>query len=113
MNGQLEMEGYERMTERRWQREQGRRDATEDMSEDLSEGEREKGDILGDLPQSGELGDFTPRKKTFQRNFSDVGQLWSDDDNKSKKLYIVLVRYFFFLYHLVLFYVVSCTHLHC
>lgn len=88
---QLEMEGYERMTERRWQREQGRRDATEDMSEDLSEGEREKGDILGDLPQSGELGDFTPRKKTFQRNFSDVGQLWSDDDNTSKKLYIVLI----------------------
>lgn len=101
---QLEMEGYERMTERRWQREQGRRDATEDMSEDLSEGEREKGDILGDLPQSGEFGDFTPRKKTFQRNFSDVGQLWSDDDNKSKKLYIVLIRYSFFsLYNLVVF----------
>jgi sucrose-phosphate synthase len=85
------MEGYERMTERRWQREQGRQDATKDMSEDLSEGEREKGDVLCDLPRSGDFSDATPRKKTFQRNFSDAGQLWSED-NKSKKLYIVLIR---------------------
>ncbi|KAJ1704093.1 hypothetical protein LUZ63_003872 [Rhynchospora breviuscula] len=87
---QLELEGYERMTERRWQREQGRQDAIEDMSEDLSEGEREKGEILYELPQSGDAGDSTPRRKAFQRNSSDVGHIWNDD-NQSKKLYIVLV----------------------
>lgn len=72
------------MANRRWEREQGRRDATEDMSEDLSEGE--KGDTLGEMVQS-----ETPRRH-FQRNVSDL-QVWSDD-NKGKKLYIVLVRYF-------------------
>ncbi|KAK1305667.1 Sucrose-phosphate synthase [Acorus calamus] len=51
------------------------------MVEDLSEGER--GDILGELTQT-----ETPKKK-FQRNFSDL-QVWSDD-NKGKKLYIVLI----------------------
>nr|XP_029121820.1 sucrose-phosphate synthase isoform X2 [Elaeis guineensis] len=69
------------MANRRWEREQGRRDATEDMSEDLSEGE--KGDTVGELVQS-----ETPKKK-FQRNISDL-QVWSDD-NKGKKLYIVLI----------------------
>ncbi|XP_073003315.1 probable sucrose-phosphate synthase 2 [Typha latifolia] len=78
---QLEWEDFQRITKRRWEREQGRRDATEDMSEDLSEGE--KGDTVGELLQS-----ETPRKK-YQRNFSDL-QVWSDD-NKGKKLYIVLV----------------------
>ncbi|XP_072969841.1 probable sucrose-phosphate synthase 2 [Typha angustifolia] len=78
---QLEWEDFQRITKRRWEREQGRRDATEDMSEDLSEGE--KGDTVGELLQS-----ETPRKK-YQRNLSDL-QVWSDD-NKGKKLYIVLV----------------------
>nr|AJG44459.1 sucrose phosphate synthase [Lilium davidii var. unicolor] len=77
----LEWEDFQRLTHRRWEREQGRRDATEDMSEDLSEGE--KGDAVGEMVQS-----ETPRKK-MQRNFSDV-PLWSDD-NKGKKLYIVLI----------------------
>ncbi|KAG9447916.1 hypothetical protein H6P81_014044 [Aristolochia fimbriata] len=78
---QLEWEDFQRLANRRWEREQGRRDATEDMSEDLSEGER--GDTVGDFVQS-----ETPRKK-FQRNVSDL-QVWSDD-NKGKKLYIVLI----------------------
>ncbi|KAJ3678294.1 hypothetical protein LUZ60_002097 [Juncus effusus] len=85
----LELEGYQRMTERRWEREQGRRDATEDMSEDLSEGEREKPDGLPDT-----LSPLTPRSssKKLQRNFSDVSSMpvWSED-NKGKKLYIVLI----------------------
>lgn len=85
INEQLEWEDFQRLTKRRWEREQGRREATEDMSEDLSEGE--KGDTVGELLQS-----ETPRKK-IQRNISDL-QLWSDD-NKGKKLYIVLIRYFF------------------
>lgn len=72
------------MAVRRWEREQGRRDATEDMSEDLSEGE--KGETVGEL-----LPGETPKKK-FQRNSSNL-EVWSDD-NKEKKLYIVLIRYF-------------------
>lgn len=71
------------MANRRLEREQGRRDATEDMSEDLSEGE--KGDTVGELMQS-----ETPKKR-FQRNISNL-EVWSDD-NKGKRLYIVLMRY--------------------
>nr|ADG01610.1 sucrose phosphate synthase [Xerophyta humilis] len=78
---QLEWEENQRITSRRLEREQGRRDATEDMQEDLSEGE--KGDTVSELSQS-----ETPKKK-LQRNVSDI-QVWSDD-NKSKKLYIVLI----------------------
>ncbi|CAA6668386.1 unnamed protein product [Spirodela intermedia] len=66
---QLEWENYQRAAGRRLEREQGRRDATEDMSEDLSEGE--KGDAAGEL------------------SISDSS--WTDD-NKGKKLYIVLIR---------------------
>ncbi|XP_042485775.1 probable sucrose-phosphate synthase 3 [Macadamia integrifolia] len=78
---QLEWEDFQRVAHRRWEREQGRRDATEDMSEDLSEGE--KGDTVGELMQS-----ETPRK-SFQRSFSNL-EVWSDD-NKGKRLYIVLI----------------------
>nr|QNR00778.1 sucrose phosphate synthase [Canna indica] len=78
---QLEWEDIQRVANRRWEQEQGRRDATDDMSEDLSEGE--KGDIVGEL-----LHIETP-KKMLQRNISDI-QVWSDD-NKEKKLYIVLI----------------------
>lgn len=56
------------------------REATEDLAEDLSEG----GDTLG------ELAPVETAKKKFQRNFSDL-TVWSDD-NKEKKLYIVLIR---------------------
>ncbi|KAF6166354.1 hypothetical protein GIB67_034905 [Kingdonia uniflora] len=77
----LEWEDTQRSVHRRWEREQGRRDATEDMSEDLSEGERI--DSVGEMVQS-----ETPRQK-FQRNFSNL-EVWSDD-NKGKKLYIVLI----------------------
>nr|CAN78805.1 hypothetical protein VITISV_017581 [Vitis vinifera] len=78
---QLEVEDQQRLAVRRWEREQGRRDATEDMSEDLSEGE--KGETVGEL-----LPGETPKKK-FQRNSSNL-EVWSDD-NKEKKLYIVLI----------------------
>lgn len=59
-----------------------RREATEDLAEDLLESE--KGDTLG------ELAPVETAKKKFQRNFSDL-TVWSDD-NKEKKLYIVLIR---------------------
>ncbi|CAA7404720.1 unnamed protein product [Spirodela intermedia] len=78
---QLEAENLQRTACRRLEREQGRKDATEDMSEDMSEGER--GDTVVEIVQA-----ETPRKK-FRRNFSDL-QVWSDD-NKGKKLYIVLI----------------------
>lgn len=79
---QLEIEGIQRMSARQKEQEQVRREATEDLAEDLDEGE--KGDIVGELMPSG-----TPKKK-FQRNFSDLS-VWSDE-NKEKKLYIVLIR---------------------
>lgn len=82
------MEDAQRLANRRWEQELGRREATEDMSEDLSEGE--KGDVVGELTQS-----ETPKKK-LQRNFSDL-PVWSDD-NKEKKIYVVLIRYTFSLY---------------
>lgn len=88
LNEQLELEDAQRLANRRWEQELGRREATEDMSEDLSEGE--KGDVVGELTQS-----ETPKKK-LQRNFSDL-PVWSDD-NKEKKIYIVLIRYTFSLY---------------
>ncbi|XP_058093288.1 probable sucrose-phosphate synthase 3 [Magnolia sinica] len=78
---QLELEYFQRITNRRWEQEQGQRDATEDLSEDLSEGE--KGDTMGEMMQS-----ETPAKK-LQRNVSDL-PVWSDD-NKGKKLYIILI----------------------
>lgn len=52
------------------------------MSEELSEGE--KGDTVGES-----VHNETPRKK-FQSNVPDL-QIWSEE-NKEKKLYIVLIR---------------------
>ncbi|KAM7485846.1 hypothetical protein LguiA_001855 [Lonicera macranthoides] len=78
---QLEWEDFHRLANRKWEREQGRRDVTEDMSEDLSEGE--KGDVLGDTATV-----ESPRTRKFQRNFSNL-EVW--DNNKEKKLYIVLI----------------------
>ncbi|KAG0540737.1 hypothetical protein BDA96_03G434900 [Sorghum bicolor] len=78
---QLELEGMQRISARRKEQEQVRREATEDLAEDLDEGE--KADTLG------ELAPVETAKKKFQRNFSDL-TVWSDD-NKEKKLYIVLI----------------------
>jgi hypothetical protein len=79
---------------RRKEQEQVRREATEDLAEDLSEGE--KGDTIG------ELAPVETTKKKFERNFSDL-TVWSND-NKEKKLYIVLIRSTYL--HIVSFYVV-------
>nr|GMD77788.1 probable sucrose-phosphate synthase 2 [Ipomoea batatas] len=81
----LELEGLQRLANRRWEREQGRKDVTEDMSEDLSEGE--KGDVLGET-----ITLDSPRKK-FQQNSSNSSNLevWSESI-KERKLYIVLIR---------------------
>ncbi|GKG51361.1 hypothetical protein Tco_0541745, partial [Tanacetum coccineum] len=60
---------------RRLEREKGRHDAAEDLSE-LSEGEKEKGESL-------------PVNKISRINSEMV--MWSDE-NKSRQLYIVLIR---------------------
>ncbi|KAK4482582.1 hypothetical protein RD792_009745 [Penstemon davidsonii] len=78
---QLEWDDVQRLAQRKWEREQGRKDVTEDMSEDLSEGE--KGDVLGEA-----ITLDSPRKK-YNRNNSNL-EVWSDN-NKEKKLYIVLI----------------------
>jgi hypothetical protein len=87
------LEGIQRISARRKEQEQVRREATEDLADDLSEGE--KGDTLA------ELVPVEAAKKKFQRNFSDL-TVWSDD-NKEKKLYIVLIRSTHL--HIVSFYV--------
>lgn len=79
---QIEWEDARGLAERRFEREQGRHDAAEDLSE-LSEGEKEK----GDTSQSETPKDKIPRINSEMH-------MWSDED-KSKHLYIVLIRYFF------------------
>ncbi len=81
---QLELEGILRISARRKEQEQVRRETSEDLAEDLFEGE--KADTVGELAQQD-----TPMKKKFQRNFSELTVSWSDE-NKEKKLYIVLIR---------------------
>ncbi|KAF6141492.1 hypothetical protein GIB67_000873 [Kingdonia uniflora] len=75
---QVALEDTQRLSKRRLEREQGRRDAFEDLSE-LSEGEKEKC----------EVNQFEPTKEKISRINSEL-KLWSDD-NKSKRLYIVLI----------------------
>ncbi|XP_022958742.1 probable sucrose-phosphate synthase 2 [Cucurbita moschata] len=78
---QLEWEELQRFTNRRLEREQGRMDITEDISEDLSEGE--KGDAVGETPQSETL------KATFQRTVSNL-EVWPEE-KMERKLYIILI----------------------
>lgn len=74
---QIAWDAAQKLAEWRFERERGRNDAAQDIS-DLSEGEREK----GESNQTGSVTDIS-------RISSDT-QLWSDD--KSRKLYIVLIR---------------------
>lgn len=86
----MEWENVQRLTKRRLEREQGRRDVTEDMSEDLSEGEKgegEKGEGEGEKVQS------ETQSKDYQRNSSNL-EVWTDDNNKERRLYLVLIRSF-------------------
>jgi hypothetical protein len=104
---QLELEGIQRMSARRQEQEQVRREATEDLTDDLSEGE--KGNTLS------EQAPVETSKKKFQRNFSDL-TLWSDE-NKEKKLYIVLIRsdtaHAVTHCHIQSFYVLNCKSVYC
>lgn len=74
------------MAKRRLERERGRREATADMSEDLSEGE--KGDLVGDLSSHGDSNrGRLPRISSVDAMETFVNQ------QKGKKLYIVLIRH--------------------
>lgn len=71
-----------KLARRRLDREQGRNDAANDLSE-LSEGEKEKGDA-------------TASESVKDHNISRISsetKLWSEDNDKSRNLYIVLIRY--------------------
>ncbi|KAF9603973.1 hypothetical protein IFM89_039327 [Coptis chinensis] len=85
---QIAWEDAQRLAKRRIEREEGRKDASEDLSE-LSEGEKEKGDS----------NQTEPHKEKMLRHNS-VLQMWSDE-NKSKHLYIVLIRLIYTFGHQV------------
>lgn len=81
INLQIAWDDARRLAKRRIEREKGRNDAAEDLSE-LSEGEKEKGDTnITEAPV-----------KEISRINSEM-RLWSEDDNKTRHLYIVLIRY--------------------
>lgn len=73
------------MAKRRLEREKGRREATADMSEDLSEGE--KGDIVSDMSVHGD----NTKARLARVSSVDAMEAWANQQ-KGKKLYIVLVR---------------------
>lgn len=77
---QIAWDDAKKLAKRRIEREQGRNDAADDLSE-LSEGEKEKGDP-----------NLSEPVKEISRINSEM-HIWSDDD-KSRRLYIVLIRYF-------------------
>lgn len=77
---QIAWDDARRLAKRRLEREQGRNDAVDDLSE-LSEGEKEKWD-----------------SNNISESIKDISRINSDtqicfDDDKSKHLYIVLIRY--------------------
>lgn len=76
---QIAWDDAKKLAKRRIEREQGRNDAADDLSE-LSEGEKEKSDT-----------NVSESTKDFSR-INSVMHLWSEDD-KSRRLYIVLIRY--------------------
>ncbi|KAL6213055.1 hypothetical protein ACLB2K_012503 [Fragaria x ananassa] len=76
---QIAWDDARRLARRRLEREKGRHDAAEDLSE-LSEGEKEKG----------ETNFIEPPVKEIARINSEM-RLWSEDDNRTRHLYIVLI----------------------
>lgn len=84
---QLDEKQTQRLSKRQMEREKGLREAVADMSEDLSEGE--KGDAVSDISAHGE----SSTRGRFSR-ISSVDTMESFvNQQKGKKMYIVLVRY--------------------
>lgn len=90
MQLQIAWDDAKKLANQRLEREKGRNDAADDLSE-LSEGEKEKGD--SNVSES--------HVKNISRINSDI-HIWSDDQEKSRRLYIVLIRYFGLLAKLVI-----------
>lgn len=92
---QIAWDDAQRLAKRRIEREQGRNDAADDLSE-LSEGEREiKGDGNSTTTNNNNVSDLSLSVKaehSIPRINSDM-QIWSDQDNKSRHLYIILIRF--------------------
>jgi sucrose-phosphate synthase len=86
---QIECEETQRFTKHLLEHEQSCKDATEDISEDLSEGERN--DVINDMYIR---GDGQRKSKLSRINSVDVIEAWANEE-KEKKLYIVLIRYIF------------------
>ncbi|XP_042492227.1 probable sucrose-phosphate synthase 4 [Macadamia integrifolia] len=76
---QIAWDDAQKLAKRRLEREQGQKDVFDDLSE-LSEGDKEK----GDADQTG------PVKEKISRINSEL-QIWPKDDDKSRRLYIVLI----------------------
>lgn len=85
-NLQIAWDDAKRLAKRRIEREQGRNEAADDLSE-LSEGEKEKGDT-----------NPSESVKEISRINSDI-HIWTEED-KARRLYIVLIRYCFALRNL-------------
>lgn len=69
------------MAARNFERDQSRRDATEDLSEDLSEGEKV------DANQEGSI------RLSRMNSDAQLSYISPPDENKEKRLYMVLIRY--------------------
>ena len=92
---QIAWDDAQRLAKRRIEREQGRSDAADDLSE-LSEGEKESKGDGNTTATANNVTDQSLSQKdghVFARINSDM-QIWSDLDNKSRHLYIVLIRCF-------------------
>lgn len=84
---QIAWDDAKKLANQRLEREKGRNDAADDLSE-LSEGEKEKGE-----------SNVSESVKNISRINSDI-HIWSDEE-KSRRLYIVLIRYFGLLAKLI------------
>ena len=92
------------MAKRRIEREKGRREAVADMSEDLSEGE--KGDTISDISTHGDNN----RGRLPRMSSIDAMEAWANQQ-KGKKLYLVLIRFDSLFHPFTLINQLSYTHL--
>jgi len=82
---QIAWDDAQRLARKRLDREQGRNDAANDLSE-LSEGEKEKADA------NANANALEPFKDNNISRITSEMQLWSEEDDNSRNLYVVLIR---------------------
>ncbi|KAG5047740.1 hypothetical protein JHK86_017146 [Glycine max] len=81
---QIAWDDAQRLARKRLDREQGRNDAANDLSE-LSEGEKEKADA------NANANALEPFKDNNISRITSEMQLWSEEDDNSRNLYVVLI----------------------